>query len=172
MRRMVKLRLCLAGMAVVLAGCGVGTSEISGSSTSVTEDATSVVEPSVAPTVKPPAPAPSREPAAPVRAPVPPASNPPPSGDSPTVGRSCEDSLERVEGLGALGADCETSRRVAGAYDSAVMEAGNFPDDASLAVADGWFCGSRSAGEWEETFDVLCDKGDRTRQAVTFTWGV
>lgn len=159
--RRVKLGLGLAGMAVVLAGCGEGSSEVAGSSTSVTEDATSVVEPSVAPTVKPPAPAP-----------VPPDPNPPPSADYPTAGRSCEDSLERVDGLGALGADCETARRVAAAYDSAVIEAGHFPDDASLAVADGWFCGSTSAAESEETFEVLCDKGDRRTEAVTFTWGV
>lgn len=95
-----------------------------------------------------------------------------PTPDHPTAGSSCEDSLERVEGLGALGANCDTAHGVAEAYDSKIMGAGNFPGNASLDVGDGWFCGSRVSGESEEIFSVTCDKGDSEIEAVTFAWGV
>ena len=95
-----------------------------------------------------------------------------PAPDHPTAGSSCEDSLERVEGLGALGANCDTAHGVAEAYDSKVMGAGHFPDNASLDVGDGWFCGSRVSGESEESFSVTCDKGDSEIEAVIFAWGV
>jgi hypothetical protein len=104
--------------------------------------------------------------------PAPPASNSPPAPDSSTAGSSCEEGLERVDGLGTLGADCETGRRVAAAYDSEVMGAGTFPDNAPLAVADDWFCGSKVSDESQETFAVLCDKGNPGMEAVSFTWGV
>ena len=92
--------------------------------------------------------------------------------DLPTAGRSCEESLERVDGLGALGADCETARRVAAAYDAELTQSGNFPGSQPLAVADGWSCSSEPSAVSQETFEVLCDKGDPAMEAVTFIWGV
>lgn len=177
----VKMALAVAVMAVGLAGCGGGNSELASSdsslspppidSTSVPADATSATDPPVPPTAEPPAPAPRSAP--PATRPVTPSSGPgAPAPDHPATGRSCEDSLERVDGLGALGTDCETAHRVADAYDTKVMGAGNFPDNASLAVADGWSCGSRVSDESEESFYVTCDRGDSRIEAVTFTWGV
>jgi hypothetical protein len=61
---------------------------------------------------------------------------------------------------------------VAAAYDSEVMGTGTFPDNAPLAVAGDWFCGSKVSDESQETFYVLCDKGDPGMEAVSFTWGV
>ena len=178
----VKMAMAVAGLVVGLAGCGGGSSESAGSdsssptppaiqSTSIPEVAPTATEPPGPPTTKPPAPAP--QPAPPALRPVAPSSGPDAaSPDHPTTGRSCEDSLERVDGLGALGADCDTAHRVAEAYDSEVMGAGNFPGDASLDVGDGWFCDSRASGESGENFSVTCDKGDRRIEAVTFAWGV
>lgn len=145
-----KFGLVLAGM-VVVAACGGGTSEVAGTSTSVSESSTSISDPPVPSTAKPP---------------------PPAAPDPPTAGSSCEESLERVDGLGTLGTDCETGRRVAAAYDAEVMGAANFPDNAPLAVAGDWLCASKVSDQSQETFDVLCDKGDPRMEAVSFTWGV
>ena len=92
--------------------------------------------------------------------------------DFPAGGMSCADSLERVYGLGALGVGCGTARQVAAAYDAELMESGTFPGSEPLDVGDGWFCDSEPSAGSQETFDVLCDKGDPTMEAVTFTWGV
>ena len=154
-----KIGLVLAGMVVLLAACDGETSDVAGTSTSVSERSTSITDPSV----------PSTAPAPP---PAPPASDPPTAADAPTAGSSCEDSIERVDSLGALGADCETARRVATAYDAKVIGGGTFPENAPLAVAGDWLCASKVSAESQETFDVLCDKGDPSLEAVTFTWGV
>ncbi len=190
----VKMGLALVTMAGVMAGCGGGTSEVSGSdmrsptppapeTRSVVDEATPVVDAPVPTTAPPKAPAPqpappSRRaapapgPAATAPAPVPSVPDAPPAPEYPTAGRSCEDNLERVDGLGALGADCPTAVRVAAGYDAQVMGTGEFPDHASLEVGDGWRCGSTVSGEPGESFSVLCDRGDPRMEAVSFSWGV
>lgn len=94
--------------------------------------------------------------------------------DVPIAGRSCGDSLWRVDGLAAWSADCKTARQVAAAYDAELMESGTLPGSEPLDVGGGWSCYSETSDQSEETFyfDVLCDKGDPRMAAVNFTWGV
>ena len=155
----VKTGLAVAGIAILMVACGGESSDVASSTTSVPGDATSTTERPATSTTKPPVTSP-------------PATDPPPAPEGPTAGNSCEDSLERVSGLGALGADCQTAREVAAAYDAEVMGAGSFPDDGTVAVAGGWSCRSAPSMDSEETFEVLCDKGDPRIEAVTFSWGV
>lgn len=198
MTRIVKIGLTLAGMALVGVGCG-GTSPIASSSpssipnpplespfvpevVSVSPDKTDPVA-STPSTTRRPAPAPRPAPPAPRPADPPP--DPAPSGPAPAPtaprltpsidsgsARACDDSLERVDFLGALGTDCETALQVAAAYDAEVMGAGTFPGGSPLAVAGGWSCGSNVSDDSNETFSVLCDRGNPRSEAVSFTWGV
>ena len=82
---------------------------------------------------------------------------------------ACRYGGDRVTGLTASArVRCATARRVAGAYDSAVMQGGSFPGG-RLAVA-GYSCRTTTVGEAaEETFSVRCSSG---RNVVRFAWGV
>ena len=63
---------------------------------------------------------------------------------------------------------CATARRLAGAYDSTVMQGGSFPGG-RVAVA-GYACRTTTVGNAaEETFTVRCTSG---RNVVRFAWGV
>lgn len=189
-----KMGLALVGLAGALAGCGGGAVEVADSgspessppamdSNSFPGGPTTADDPPIPRTAQPTASAkpdlrarrtvaPTPEPGAEASEPEPPSPDPSPAEEYPSTGRSCEDDLERVDGLGGLGVDCETAGRVAAAYDSAIMGAGDFPDGAVLAVADAWSCTSTVAEESEESFSVLCDRGDPRKEAVSFSWGV
>jgi hypothetical protein len=74
-----------------------------------------------------------------------------------------------VSGLTAsAGVGCATARRVASAYDTAVLSEGSFPAG-SLPVA-GYRCHTTAVGgSEEEAFDVGCTGGNGV---VRFGWGV
>lgn len=82
---------------------------------------------------------------------------------------TCRYSGDRVTGLTASArVCCATARRVAGAYDTAVMQGGSFPGG-RVAVA-GYSCRTTTVGDAaEETFTVRCSSG---QHAVRFAWGV
>ncbi|MGI8685049.1 MAG: hypothetical protein ACR2MO_08195 [Acidimicrobiales bacterium] len=64
---------------------------------------------------------------------------------------------------------CATARRVAAAFDAAVLEGGAFPGDGRVA-ARGFACRAGGVGhESEESFSVRCSSG---RNVVRFAWGV
>lgn len=166
-----------AALMFVLSGCGQApTTETptptasspsptqSASATPSEEPSASPVRPS-SPSVRPPRPAaPPAAPVAPAPAPAPPA-----APDLPTAGRACEDGLERVDELGALGTDCETARRVAAAVDVKILALGEIPDEPFSAV-EGWTC-AKDGAQMEEFTYLSCDKGDRRMLSVTFGWG-
>ncbi|MBA2279944.1 MAG: hypothetical protein H0W25_01730 [Acidimicrobiia bacterium] len=91
-----------------------------------------------------------------------------PAPEGPTAGRACEDDLEHVDELGALGTDCDVARRVAAEFDAKVLALGDVPDEPMQA--DGWTC-SKSPSEFEELVYVGCDQGDSSLVSVTFSWG-
>ena len=147
---------------LMLAGCGNGspvTSEATRSPAArqATEEASPIAsQPGASPTGKV----------------VPPASpvNPPAAPEYPPASQACDENIERVSSLGAMGSNCETARRVAAAYDAKVMAGGAFPGNEPLVVDDGWPCRvTRREGDTGELFGVACSKGTGT---ITFEWGV
>jgi hypothetical protein len=82
---------------------------------------------------------------------------------------ACRYTGDRVTGLTASArVGCATAQRVAGAYDSTVMDGGSFPGG-RVAVA-GYSCRTTTVGDAaEETSTVRCSRG---RNAVRFVWGV
>ena len=175
-----RIGLLLAGAAVVLGGCA-NMGEVSGSTpqaASLSAPATPATDPVAAASPAPPAPpkpAPaSVQPAAPAPIPpaprtAPPAPAPPSAPDYPTAGVACEDGLERVDELGALGADCDTARRVAAAVDTKILLLGEVPLEPFNAT-DGWVC-SKERRQLEEYVYIACDRGDPRMESVTFGWG-
>ncbi len=98
------------------------------------------------------------------------ASPPDPAPGGPSVGRACEDGLERVYELGALGTECDVAEGVAANFDTTVLAPGEVPDE-PMQVGDGWMCTTTSTG-MEEVVYVSCDQGDSSFLSVTFSWGV
>lgn len=82
---------------------------------------------------------------------------------------ACRYGGERVTGLSASSrVSCNTARRVAAAYDAAVMGDGSFPG--GRVPAAGYSCRTTPAGDpSEETFTVRCT---RSGNVVRFAWGV
>lgn len=83
---------------------------------------------------------------------------------------ACRYTGDRVSGLTASArVSCATARRVAAAYDAAVMGEGSFPDGSRVPAA-GFSCRTKPVGsESEESFTVRCARGGNI---VRFAWGV
>lgn len=82
---------------------------------------------------------------------------------------ACRFTGERVSGLTASARiGCATARRVAAAFDRAVMRGGTFPEGRLRAA--GYNCRTRADGPPEqETSTVRCTRGGNV---VRFAWGV
>ena len=111
-----------------------------------------------------------RPPSAPKPPPPAPPAKPPAAPEFPPASQACEENIERVSSLGAMGSSCETARRVAAAFDAKVMAGGAFPGREPLLVDDGWSCrATSSGGDMGEVFSEVCTKGN---ESITFEWGV
>ncbi len=74
-----------------------------------------------------------------------------------------------MDELGALGADCDTARRVAAAVDAKILLLGEVPLEPFKAV-DEWVC-VKDRRSFEEYVYIACDRGDSRMESVNFGWG-